>query len=198
MNILHMPQTIREQVIPFVAFFDLQKEYVAEGRDRYIAGAEDAVANSILLLRRSRELRLPVGHFRLTQKGQFFNKASKFSHWIEAVKPRPNEYVYDHSSPSCFSNAAFCELMENVTTPEIIFAGLSGERTCLSSAIDGFHRGIQMTFVGDCSASTTIGSWTEKTAHDAVQSLISCYGRVKTLDQVLLRYEQLELQKTGS
>lgn len=198
MTILQLPRRPRSTTTPFVAMIDLQIEYIAEGREKHIAEATAAVENSVTLLREARKLQLPIGHFRMIQNGHNFNSASRFSHWIDEVKPRPNEYVYEHTEPSCFSNTAFCELMENVASPEIIFAGLSGEMACLSSAIDGYHRGFDMIFVSNCSASSTVGDWSESSTHHAVENLIACYGSVQKLDQVLDRFVDMSLRKTGS
>jgi nicotinamidase-related amidase len=197
MNVIRISNVVKKCVLPILIFVDLQVEYTSEGRAHYMATAEPAIRNCHTLLQKARELRLPIGHFRQYQTGHFFNSASPFSHWVEGLSPRANEYVYERSLPSCFSSASFCELMNNIEQPEIIMAGLGGERACLSTAIECFHRGFQVTFVYDCSASAALDEMSEADSHDVVADIISIYGEVVALDEMLPRMERYNLLRVG-
>jgi nicotinamidase-related amidase len=198
MNVIQVPRLPRRQATPIIALIDLQREFVSDGRAQYLEHAEGAVSNCAHLLHRARELRLPIGHFRQIQNGHFFNRASEFSHWIDIVKPRPNEYIYERSQPSCFSNQPFVDLMRNIEWPEVILVGLGAERSCLSTAIDGFHRGCQITYIDDCSASAAVINDSEFETHSAVRDLISIYGEVTTIGHILRRLECHSFARSGS
>jgi nicotinamidase-related amidase len=184
MKVLQFNRPLKRESLPIFVFAGLQLEYVSEGRAHFMASGSSAVRNCGRLLDRLRSLKMPIAHFRLLQTGHFFNRASPFSRWIDAVRPQPNEYVFEHPLPSCYSSSAFCELMDGVEQPEIILSGLSGEFTCLSTVIEGFHRRHKTTFVADCSASSMAGLG-ESEAHKAVHRVAELYVDVVSLDDVL-------------
>lgn len=184
MTVLRFNKPLTREAFPIFVFVGLQLEYVSEGRAHYLASGPSAVCKCGRLLERLRALKMPIAHFRLVQTGHFFNRASPYSQWIDTVRPQPHEYVFEHELPSCYSNSPFCELMDGVEQPEIVLSGLSGEFTCLSTVIEGFHRGHKTTFVADCSASASFGSG-ECEAHEAVQRIVELYSNVVSLDDVL-------------
>ncbi len=172
-----------------VVFLDLQLEYVSEGRPPFIAAAIPAVTKCASLLKRVRQLKLPIAHFRFIQSTQEFNRASAFSLTIDDVRPRANEYVYEHSLPSCFSNKAFAELMRNVEAPKLLIAGI-GERAMLSTVIDGYHRGCIISVVHDCAASGPLYQESEVDTHQALGCLMSSFAEVLQLNEVLRRLDR--------
>lgn len=187
MNVIRLAGHTRKRTNPIVALIDLQNEFLSEGRAHYLKSAVSTIENCSMLLETARQLKLPIAHFRLLQTGYFFNRASPFSNWVDQVRPRANEYVFDRALPSCFSNPAFDELMREVEYPEVIIAGLGGERGCLSTAVDCFHRGYSATFVTDCSASLPVRNGSESGAHASVVDLISVYADVIPLKHFLDR-----------
>lgn len=197
MNIQRCTQISHTYSMPFLLLVDMQAEYVSEGRAHYLSTAEACLGNIAALLETTRERRLPIAHFRQLRKGHFFNKASRFSHWITGFVPRANEYVYEHSMPSCFSCAPFCELMNNIQDHEIIIAGLSGDHSCLATITEAYHRGYRATFVRDCSTSRQFGGLSETQTHAVIADLASCYGEVLTLRECVNRLSKWHVARSG-
>ena len=185
MGIIQVPQLRRKATAPLVAMVDLQKEYVAKGRASYVEGLEHCLTHCRTLLNVARELGLPIAHFRQADRGHYFNRLTHFSKWIDGFEPRANEHVYERHLPSCLSNDSFAKLISGVDEPRIIFAGLTGEQSLLTTAIDGFNRGWRSTFVIDCSATRVLGRLTPADAHFETFRIISLYAEVSMLEEIL-------------
>lgn len=183
--------------VPLILMIDLQQEYTSEGRAHHIQSGFTAAQNCVRLLEGARQARLPIAHFRQIADGHFFNRQNRFFSWIDGLTPRPSEYVYERTYPSCFSNAEFCALMETIAEPDLIVAGLSGEYSCLSTIIDGYQRGYKMTFVSDCSASCALDSRSEKDCHDFVTSVVSVYAATETLEHMASWFAKAALLRRG-
>lgn len=169
--------------VPLVALIDLQQEYLAEGRAHYIADTSECLKNCAKLLEMARQRRMPIAHFRRTSRDHFFNRETRFSHWIDDFKPRANEHVFEREQPSCFSQRGFWQLINAIDDPTVIFAGFSGERACLSTAVDAFHQGTRAIFLQDCSATQAIGELDEARSHSIVFDIIRHYAEVTTLNR---------------
>jgi nicotinamidase-related amidase len=61
-----------------------------------------------------------------------------------------------------------------------VIAGFAGEVACLSTAIEAFHRGHNLVFVADASASHSLDSIPSCDVHDVITHLMSLYGAVTT------------------
>lgn len=161
-------------VIPTLVLIDLQKEYVSEGRALRVFDAGAAVENCMVALKHARQIGIPVAFMRLSLKSSFFNTATDFSRWIDGILPLGGDYVFEREKPSCYSSPDFADVIEK-SGGQIVIAGLSGDGACLATAIDGFNRGHNITFLRDASASQPIADLKEQ-SHKAVCGLISLYG----------------------
>ena len=56
--------------------------------------------------------------------------------------------VFDHCLPSCYSSAEFAETAAHLDG-NFVVAGQVGELSCLSTAVDAFHRNERPTFLTD-------------------------------------------------
>jgi len=164
---------------------DLQAEFIAEGRAFHISSLESCLENCRLLLDIARKCRLPIAHFRRVTNGHFFNPRTRYADWIDTFRPRAHEHVYEREQSSCFSQRSFCNLIDTVDEPTIIFAGLCGEWSCLSTAIDGHHRGTRSIFLKECCATGAIGSMDEHQSHDVIFEIIPLYAEVMPLKGLL-------------
>lgn len=178
MSIIHLPDLERYRRLPLIIFTDLQKEFVAAGRALSICSAEQRLDAIRCLLKTSRSLGLPIAHFRRAGNGYFFNEATQFGGWIEGFNPRPNEFIYMHSKPSCFNNDSFKRMLEEVAQPTLVIAGFSSDEACLSTVVDAYHFGYNAIFLEDCSATSKLGDLSEDQSHQAVCSVIKRYARV--------------------
>lgn len=178
MSIIHLPDLVRFRRLPLITLLDVQQEFIATGRARYIGAAEGRLDSIRSLLLTSRTLGLPIAHFRRVEDGHFFNEASQFGGWIEGFAPRPNEFNYVHSKPSCFSNESFRRMLEGVTQPTLVIAGFSAEESCLSTVIDAYSSGYETIFLEDCSATAKLGDFNAELSYRAVCSIIGRYARI--------------------
>ena len=185
MKVVHLPQSLLyDSHKPLVALVDMQREFVSDGRPSYIESARDAVNNAVALVQFARLKRLPVAHFRFLKAEHEFNSVSEYSHWIDDLKPRSNDYVYSRSQPSCFSNSAFSEFIGSIDHARIIVAGLGSEQSCLATIVDAYHRNCEMIFATDCSASRALAQWTEAETHAAVVNVAASFCLTVDLPQL--------------
>ena len=179
------------RAVPLVALVDLQVEYAAPGRAYSLADIEPCLDNCRAVLSESRKLGLPIAHFRRTQANTYFNPVSPFSAWISDFRPRTNEMMFERRLPSCYSNREFCAFMEVVEAPTMVLLGLTGEGACLSTAVDGFHRGHTTIFVGDASASRPLPGLNATDSHAAVIKIMSFYVDVVSTTRALDRIAKI-------
>jgi nicotinamidase-related amidase len=187
MTLLEFARKVACGPVPLAVFVDLQVEYAAEGRAYSLQNLETCLGNCRTILSECRKVRLPIVHFRLLRSNAFFNTASRFSEWIEEFRPRPNEMIFEHGLPSCYSNREFCAFLDTIDAPTMILTGLTGERACLSTAIDAYHRNHTAVFVADASASQALPGLDSVESHTAITRILSLYAEVVSTRDVLHR-----------
>ena len=166
-------------------FVDWQVEYLSSGRAYALENLDASLNNGLELLQVAREYGMTVVHFRRLMDGAFFNEATNFSNWIESFRPRPNEMVFERTQPSIYSNPDFTSFLDSMCFPELIVSGLTGERSCLSTAVESAHRNHRLTFVKDASASCSIGNFNEQKSHEVVSDIINIYAEVSVTQDVV-------------
>jgi len=90
-----------------------------------------------------------------------------------------SEMVFERSKPSCYANREFAYAMSE-GGGHFVLAGFSGEAGCLATAVEAFHRGHQVTYLADASASLRLNQIAASTVHQTVAELICLYGEVTT------------------
>lgn len=190
MTVITLPDLQSQRDMPLVMFLNVQRDFAADDGARYIKSAERPLEKLRVLLDWARESGFPIAHFRQTSERAAPGADVRYSAWMEGFTPRANEFVYEHALPSCFSNESFGHLVSWVHQPNLILAGFSGDQSCLSTAIDAFHRYCRVTFVQDCSATGALAGFTESAAHRVLCNLISFYADVVSVDGVMERFGQ--------
>ena len=71
-----------------------------------------------------------------------------YPRWIEGIEPNRWDMVFDRQRPSCYASAEFREVADEIGGNYVI-AGRFGELSCLSTAIDAFHRDHRPTVLSD-------------------------------------------------
>ncbi len=178
MNIMTQKRSRLLEQAPLFVFVDLQAEYTAKGRAYALQGMKRCIHNCKRVLEYARKNGLPIAHFRQIHRGAFFNKSSEFVHWLDEFKPIHSEMIFERDLPSCYSNKAFCRLLDNMNNPHIVLLGLTGPQACLSTAVDAYHRNHDVTFLRDCSATPAMGNIPEDRAHHYISQVINLYARV--------------------
>lgn len=188
---MEVARSFRDYAIPLVALVDLQVEYAEPGRAYTLSDIELCLDNCRAVLSESRRLGLPIAHFRRTLGNPYFNSVSPFSAWISDFRPRTNEMMFERRLPSCYSNREFCAFMDVVDAPTLVLLGLTGEGACLSTAVDGFHRGHTTIFIGDASASRPLPGLNAAESHAAVIKIMSFYVDVVSTKRALDRIAKI-------
>jgi len=168
-----------------MCFLDLQLEYVAEGRALALEERAPWLENCRRLLAFARAERMSIAHFRQLWRGTLLNRATPFAGWIEEFRPRPSEMVFERNLPSCYAAEGFVSILDNIDAPQLILAGLTGHGACLATALDGFHRKHQITFVHDASSTPRLGRLSATEAHSYLAEIVNCYAEVVSTEQII-------------
>jgi ureidoacrylate peracid hydrolase len=175
---------MRQKVLVVV---DIQREYVTEGRPFCIRSIGPSLENAGRVLAAARERGWPVYHVRHLQSGAIFNPESEHSGFVEGFEPRAGEREIHKGDFSCYSAPDFSVIMRQHAArgDEIVIIGYGSTMCCLSTIIDGYHRGQQLTFVQDASSAKASARFGEEDLHERAQDVIGTYARVVTTRELL-------------
>lgn len=177
-SVVYLKALADPSIAPCFVLIDMQQEYFAGERLIALSNAQEALSNCRAALDCARSRRLPIAFLRQVSRGSaFFNPATEFSGWIEGFEPIGTDMIFERSKPSGYSNQHFAELMESCNG-HFVFAGFAGETTCLSTAIDAFHRNHHFAYLADASASHGVGELAAADIHHAVTQIVAVYGEV--------------------
>lgn len=166
----------RPRSVPVLVLVDMQQEYEVEGRPLALPGLAPALENCRLALSHARESGIQVAYVRWIG-APLFQAGTRFARWIEGFEPQGCDMIFDRDRPSCYASPAFADVMER-GCPPIVIAGFSGQAACLATAIDGFHRGQEVTFLADASASHALEGIAADDIHRTVSAVMRAFGDV--------------------
>lgn len=185
MRVIPFQQRPRSESVPLMCFLDLQMEYVADGRALALDERTPWTENCRRLLAFARSERMSIAHFRQLWRGTFLNRATPFASWIEEFRPRPSEMVFERGFPSCYAAEGLVPILDNIDSPHLVIAGLTGHGACLATALDGFHRKHHITFVSDASWTPRLGTFSAAMAHACLAEIIGCYAEVMPTERAI-------------
>lgn len=148
------------------------------------------LSNCRAILRQAKAHNIPVAYVRSIYPKSASDRL-RYPPWIEGFEPVRTDMVFDLLQPSCYSNAEFSRTMD-YSNGNFAIAGMFGETTCLSTAIDAHHRRHNFTYIADATACLGSGHISEHLFHDTVSQIMSLYGAVmngKIWNQHLARRE---------
>lgn len=134
---------------------------------------EGALANCRTVLNLARSARLSVAFVRCVAPSE----PRTYPAWLRGFEPTRDDMIFDVTQASCYSNIEFAQAME-YSRGNFAIAGLFGETTCLSTAIDAHHRRHSFTYLSDASVCRNSGAIPAPLFHDAVSQVMSAYGEV--------------------
>jgi nicotinamidase-related amidase len=176
-SVIDLRAYVNPSVIPTLVLVDLQREYIASPRVLAIPEARTALANCRAALVHARAMGFPVAYVRWINRSSLFNAATPFSRWIEGFEPHGVDMIFERNRPSCYASADFAEVMSG-GGGNFVLAGFAGEAACLATAIDAFHRGHEVTYLADASASHALDDAGADDVHRVVSSIVGLYGSV--------------------
>lgn len=120
------------------------------------------------------------------QSGSIFSKDSPFSDFVENFEPITGESTCLKDNFSSFSSSEFCSLLENNKDAEIYMIGYGSTMCCLSTIIDGYHRGYKFTFVADASNAKQTVNLTSDTLHKSAIEILQAFCRTTSSKEIIL------------
>lgn len=180
-SVVDLRAYVNPSIIPTFVLVDMQREYIARPRALALPQAEAALDNCRAALAHARASGFPVAFVRWINRSSLFNAATPFSRWIEGFEPHGVDMVFERSRPSCYASTDFAEVM-SAGGSNFVLAGFAGEAACLATAIDAFHRGHEVTFLADASASHALDDVTADDVHRVVSNVVGLYGKVVATD----------------
>ena len=114
------------------------------------------------------------------QEGDLFEKNNYKTEFINGFEALENEYVISKSNYSCFSSKIFSTLIEENKDNEYIIIGYSSALCCLSTIIEGYHKGLNIKYITDASMAKS-NKYNEIETHAHVVETLSAYSKnIKT------------------
>jgi nicotinamidase-related amidase len=178
-SVIDLRAYVNPSVIQTLVLVDLQQEYISSPRVLALEETKGALANCRAALAHARAMGLPVAFVRWIDRTPLFNKATRFSRWIEGFEPHGVDMIFERNRPSCYASADFAEVMSS-GGGSFVLAGFAGEAACLATAIEGYHRGHTITYLDDASASHSLDDVAADDVHRVVSSVAGLYGEVLT------------------
>ena len=176
-SVIDLRAYVNPSVIQTLVLVDLQQEYIAAPRVLALEETKTALANCRSALAHARASGLPVAFVRWIDRAPLFNKATRFSRWIEGFEPHGVDMIFERNRPSCYASADFAEVIGS-GGGSFVLAGFAGEAACLATAIDAFHRDHTVTFLADASASHALDDVNARDVHRVVSRVAGLYGNV--------------------
>ncbi|AIQ90980.1 cysteine hydrolase family protein [Methylobacterium oryzae] len=166
----------RPRSVPVLVLVDMQQEYEIAGRPLALSGIEPALRNCRRALAHARASGIQVAYVRWVG-APLFQAGSRYARWIEGFEPHGCDMIFDRDRPSCYASPAFADAMER-GSPPLVMAGFAAESSCLATAVDGFHRGQDVTFLSDASASHDLEDIGAEEIHRSVSAVMRVFGDV--------------------
>lgn len=125
----------------------------------------------------ARKRNIPVAFIRHYDGYPAMAESRSYPRWLEGFEPGRMDMVFERRLPSCYASPEFAEMAEHING-NYVLAGLFGETSCLSTAIDAFHRNHAITYLADASASRSVKGVPAASVHDNVAAIVSIYVTV--------------------
>lgn len=170
---------------PILCVIDIQKEYSTPDRPFYISGLEASLTNAKSLLSYARKNDWQIIHVQHLQDGSIFSRTNEFSQFVDGFEPCDGELVCIKENFSSFSSLEFTTALLEKKQNEIFVIGYGSTMCCLSTIIDGYHRGFKFTFVADASNAKPTANFTSANLHNSATEILRTFGNVKNVSDII-------------
>ena len=137
------------------------------------------------LLAAARRQRMPVAFVRQIQAERGW-RTGPYPSWFPDLAPTRADMVFDRNAPSCYGSPEFCDMADH-SPGMFAIAGLCSELSCVSTVVEGYHRGHRFTYIEDASASRGLNGTGSADMHRAVTTVLGAYADVTFTSQWLKR-----------
>jgi len=171
---------------PILVLIDVQREYTTEGRPFFLDGIGPSLDACRRLLAHARAQGWEVAHVRHEQDKEPFKTGGEHTRFVPGFEPRRDEPVFVKNRLSAFSSEGFAEYAQRAQEGgrRLVVAGYGGTMCCLSTAVEGMHRGVRVTWVHDASLSRRSAIAPEAEVHRHVTETMRIYSDVVAEAQV--------------
>lgn len=161
---------------------DIQREYISAGRSFHIGSIGPSLQNAYLMLQHARNESWPIVHVQHLQDGVLFNAASDTSDFIDGFVPEAGEVHAVKGNYSSFSSPAFVEFVKQHADHEFVVIGYGTTMCCLSTIVDGYHRGYRFALIEDASAALAADGHSEASMHQHATAILKTFARVTSTE----------------
>jgi nicotinamidase-related amidase len=133
------------------------------------------------ILRHARACGFPVAFTRRIIAPNTLAGTPTYPRWIGGFEPQRSDMVFDHCRPSCYASGEFAEMAEHLGG-HFVIAGRVGEISCLSTAVDAFHRDHRPTFLIDALLSRGGKELSAAMIERALSHILSLYVQTATAE----------------
>ena len=144
-------------------------------------GPTRAIDNCLMILRHARALGFPVALTRRIAAPDGLGQPLSYPRWIKGFEPQRSDMVFDRRLPSCYASPDFAEMAERLGG-NFVVAGQVGELSCLSTAVDAFHRDQRPTFLIDALVTRGSKDLPAATVERALSHIVSLYAEIDTAE----------------
>lgn len=139
----------------------------------------EALANCRAVLRHARACGIPVAFTRQAPAAMNMLTSPAYPKWIEGFEPNRWDMVFDRHRPSCYASTQFTEVADELGG-NYVMAGRFGELSCLSTAIEAFHRDHHPLVLADALMCLPHDEFSAASMQQAVTSILSHYAETAT------------------
>jgi len=135
----------------------------------------EALANCRAALRHARACGIPVAFTRQAAPPVNMLASAAYPRWIEGFEPNRWDMVFDRQRPSCYASAEFADVADELGG-NYVMAGRFGELSCLSTAVEAFHRDHRPIVLSDALMCLAADELPAPVMQQAVTSILSHYA----------------------
>ncbi|HXI99617.1 MAG TPA: isochorismatase family protein [Micropepsaceae bacterium] len=165
----------RGRELPTLLLIDLHHNAGGSGEPDEVIFLPDALANCRAALCHARACGIPVAFTRQVVPPASMLASPVYPRWFEGLEPKRWDMVFDRQRPSCYASAEFRDVADEIGGNYVI-AGRFGELSCLSTAIDAFHRDHRPTVLADALICQAHGDLPNAAMLRAVTCILSHYA----------------------
>jgi ureidoacrylate peracid hydrolase len=168
-----------------VLAIDIQREYVTEGRPFHIAGIDSSLPNVRKVIDGARDAGVPVWHVQHVQDGAIFDRNTEYIDFVGGFEPLEGEPTFQKDMYSAFSTPALAQAVTEAEPEEIVVIGYGTSLCCISTIIDGLHRGHSFTLVEDATGAKNANGVSEDDMHQSAVNVLRQFAKIKSTDEVV-------------
>jgi ureidoacrylate peracid hydrolase len=167
---------------------DIQREYISAGRAFHIASIAPSLHNAYLMLTYARREGWPIIHVQHLQDGDLFGTSSDTSGFIDGFMPEPGEAHATKGNYSAFSSPTFVDFVAQHADHEFVVIGYGTTMCCLSTIVEGYHRGYRFSLVQDATAALSADGLSEASVQQHATAILKPFARITRTEYEVTDY----------